>query len=83
MWHPRVSGYLMPRLGFGVYANYTTKISVLECFGAGYRFIFLLSFYLLSVLYAAGMLIRLRHIETRVMWERQFAKVVYRGKIFS
>ncbi|KAF6763065.1 NADP-dependent oxidoreductase domain-containing protein [Ephemerocybe angulata] len=29
----------MPRLGFGVYQNYTTKDSVLEAFSAGYRHI--------------------------------------------
>ena len=30
-------GYDMPRLGFGVYQNYTTHESVLEAFRAGYR----------------------------------------------
>ncbi|KAI0823328.1 Aldo/keto reductase [Trametes gibbosa] len=33
------SGYEMPRLGFGVYQNYTTHESVLEAFKAGYRHI--------------------------------------------
>ncbi|KAI0365663.1 Aldo/keto reductase [Pilatotrama ljubarskyi] len=33
------SGYDMPRLGFGVYQNYTTRDSVLEAFSAGYRHI--------------------------------------------
>lgn len=34
---PRVIGYTMPLLGFGVYQNYTTRASVLEALRAGYR----------------------------------------------
>lgn len=32
-----VSGHSMPRLGFGVYQNYTTRTSVLEAIRAGFR----------------------------------------------
>ncbi|TCD66711.1 hypothetical protein EIP91_001004 [Steccherinum ochraceum] len=34
---PLSSGYVMPRLGFGVYQNYTTEESCLEAFKVGYR----------------------------------------------
>ncbi len=33
----KTPGYDMPRLGFGVYQNYTTQDSVLEAFRVGYR----------------------------------------------
>ncbi|KAI0695945.1 Aldo/keto reductase [Cerioporus squamosus] len=37
MFTTKPSGYDMPRLGFGVYQNYTTHDSVLEAFRVGYR----------------------------------------------